>query len=239
MLTEEQAHFNKYHQLTRSPSERVNARLHAFHVIECRRFGRTTTRNFVRLVVLIDSMTTPPATEYLSPRFHSPEQPWRCDAEERDAIGAVLVANKDHIQWHGRASKKRSREKPGRKPVEMVYEASCPRCDRQLRLCTCPPPRPRGRPRKVAVAPPAPEAEISSRSSSTSSTSSTSSGSVSSTSTDSESASSTASSTVYRAARGRGAGRARGAKRTVAVAPTSKKKKCPSQSPPPRKPAGF
>jgi hypothetical protein len=40
MLTEEQAHFNKYHQLTRCPSERVNARLHAFYVIECRRFGR-------------------------------------------------------------------------------------------------------------------------------------------------------------------------------------------------------
>jgi hypothetical protein len=173
MLTEEQAHFNKYHQLTRCPLERVNARLHAFYVIECRRFGRTTSRNFVRLVVLIDSMTTPPATEYLHARFCSPEQAWRSDAGERNGIGAVLVANKDHIQWRGRASKKRSREKPGRKPVEMVYEASCPRCGRQLRLCTCPPPRPRGRPQKVAVALPAPGAEI--RSSSMSSTSSTSS----------------------------------------------------------------
>jgi hypothetical protein len=135
MLTEEQAHFNKYHQLTRSPSERVNARLHAFHVKECRRFGCTTTRNFVRQVVLIDSMTTPPATEYLHPRFCSPEQPWKSDAGERDAIGAVLVANKDHIQWHGRASKKRSREKPGRKPVERKRCRPGPRSETNGRGC--------------------------------------------------------------------------------------------------------
>jgi hypothetical protein len=66
-LTEEEAYFNKYHQLTRSPSKRVNARLYAFNVLECRRFSRTTTRRFVRFVVLVDSMSTPPATDHTIP----------------------------------------------------------------------------------------------------------------------------------------------------------------------------
>jgi hypothetical protein len=71
-------------------------------VIECRRFGRTTTRNFVRLVVLIDSMTTPPATEYLYTRFCSPEQPWRSELGPCSWRTRITFSGTDALAKRGR-----------------------------------------------------------------------------------------------------------------------------------------
>ena len=146
MLCEQQATFNKWHQLVRSPAERATARLHACRVLRCRNFGETVLSDMIRVVVALDALTPPPplaeftATCDLSAAEEGGETGKGNGAAKSEQQAVLRFLSSHTVRPQGKATTIRERGSPAHKTFVLKHKlllAECRVTKLQRSLCSC------------------------------------------------------------------------------------------------------
>lgn len=148
-LSEGNAKYNQWHQLVRSPAERVNARLRAYGCMRSRRFEEAVTTDLIKIVVALDGMKVPPPTSWsvtnISPSFSSrstknwtpAEEMFTVVQEEKQLIIKDLLDRNTNLDGKTSKNRKDPANSAKFKPFKLKYEMECNSTGKERSLCPC------------------------------------------------------------------------------------------------------
>ena len=152
-LSEGNARFNQWHQIVRSPAERVNARLHSYACMRCRRFDKGVTCNLIRIVVALDSMRKPPATDFVvatnaaeaasrawgwTPPHEETEEGSKAISHiEKEDVVRYILTSQPKLDGKTSTKRKDAANSPMYKPFTLKYELECKKTGAERSLCLC------------------------------------------------------------------------------------------------------